>query len=37
MSGLAGLLAQRGCRVSGSDNYDSYLVEAVRGQGIPVV
>ncbi|MCL1963620.1 MAG: UDP-N-acetylmuramate--L-alanine ligase, partial [Firmicutes bacterium] len=23
--------------VSGSDNYDSYLVEAVRGQGIPVV
>lgn len=36
MSGLAGLLHQRGYRVSGSDNYDSYLVEAVRALGIPV-
>lgn len=37
MSGLAGLLHQRGYQVSGSDNYESYLVQWVRGLGIPVV
>ena len=36
MSGLAGLLRQRGYEVTGSDNYDSYLVPAVRSAGIPV-
>ena len=37
MSGLAGLLRQRGYLVSGSDNYDSYHVRAVRENGIDVV
>ena len=37
MSGLAGLLRQRGYLVSGSDNYDSYHVRAVRENGINVV
>lgn len=36
MSGLAGLLARRGFAVTGSDNYDSYHVQAVRESGIPV-
>lgn len=36
MSGLAGWLHQRGYQVTGSDNYDSYLVEGVRRLGIPV-
>lgn len=36
MSGLAGLLKKRGYVVTGSDNYESYLVDAVRGFGIPV-
>ena len=36
MSGLAGLLKQRGYLVSGSDNYDSYHVRAVREGGIDV-
>ncbi len=36
MSGLAGLLARRGCLVTGSDNYASYLLEAVRASGVPV-
>ena len=37
MSGLAGLLKQRSYLVSGSDNYDSYHVRAVRENGINVV
>lgn len=36
MSGLACLLQTMGYTVTGSDNYDSYLVEAVRRAGIPV-
>ncbi len=36
MSGLAGLLCQLGCGVTGSDNYDSYLAKKVRESGIPV-
>ncbi len=36
MSGLAGLLFDRGYQITGSDNYASYLLEAVRAHGIPV-
>lgn len=36
MSGLAGLLRERGYEVTGSDNYESGHVRALRAQGIPV-
>ena len=36
MSGLAGMLAQRGIRVTGSDSARSYMTDALAGQGIPV-
>ncbi len=36
MSGLAGMLAQRGVRVTGSDSVSSYLTQALCERGIPV-
>lgn len=36
MSGLAGMLAQRGVQVTGSDSARSYMTDALTAQGIPV-
>lgn len=36
MSGLAGMLAQSGVRVTGSDSARSYMTDALNAQGIPV-
>ena len=36
MSGLAGMLAQRGIRVTGSDSARSYMTDTLTGQGISV-
>ncbi len=36
MSGLAGMLRQRGIHVTGSDNARSYMTESLEKQGIPV-
>ena len=36
MSGLAGMLAERGIRVTGSDSVRSYLTDALVKEGIPV-
>lgn len=36
MSGLAGMLKQRGVQVTGSDNARSYLTDMLASQGIPV-
>ena len=36
MSGLAGMLAQLGIRVTGSDSARSYMTDTLTGQGISV-
>ncbi len=36
MSGLARMLRARGVEVTGSDNYDSYLLKGLRSEGVPV-
>lgn len=37
MSGLAGMLAQRGVTVTGSDSVRSYITDALAAKGIPVM
>jgi UDP-N-acetylmuramate--alanine ligase len=36
MSGLARMLAAHGCRLTGSDNLETYATKALREQGVPV-